>query len=305
MEVTFSIIIPVFNVEPYLRECLDSVLHQSCGNWEAVCVNDGSTDGSASILEEYAALDNRIRIINQPNGGLSAARNTGLQKASGEYILFLDSDDWLETRALEIIKKELSPSLDMLCFGGWQGDKSETPIAEGPMKGWDYYNRHALEHREFPFVCVVLRCYRRQFLIDNHLDFKEGILHEDNHFTPRVCLKSKSAKVIPEQLYHYRVRPGSIMTTRSLHSREDIIRIANELSELFGKEKDIDKTIVCRAITHHYQAAFVGASRQETDTLRPLVNWRLYYTASRTKFRHRVNYAALRLSPTLFRLIDK
>ena len=100
----FSIIIPVYNVERYLRDCLNSVLGQTCHEWEAICVNDGSTDGSKFILEEYAAEDPRIKVITKNNGGLSSARNVGLERAEGDYILFLDSDDWLEGRALEILK---------------------------------------------------------------------------------------------------------------------------------------------------------------------------------------------------------
>ena len=86
----FSIIIPVYKVEKFLRECLDSVIGQTFQEWEAVCINDGSTDGSATVLEEYAAKDRRFRVINQPNGGLSAARNAGMKAVKGEHVLFLD-----------------------------------------------------------------------------------------------------------------------------------------------------------------------------------------------------------------------
>ena len=89
----FSVIIPVYNVAPYLRECLDSVLAQTCPDWEAICVDDGSTDGSGAILDDYAAKDARLRVIHQPNAGVSAARNVALERVSGEWILFLDGDD--------------------------------------------------------------------------------------------------------------------------------------------------------------------------------------------------------------------
>ena len=295
----FSIIIPVYNVEPYLRECLDSVLAQTCGDWEAVCVDDGSTDGSAAILAEYAARDSRFRIVTQPNGGLSAARNTGLDHARGDYILFLDSDDWLENKALESINAQLSIlnsqfQIDMLCFGGWRGEQEERPTPAAYPTGWDYYNHQALAHHDFPFVCVVLRCYRREFLAKNHLRFREGILHEDNHFTPRVCLAAQRVAVIADPLYHYRIREGSIMTTRSLRSRQDMLRIANDLSALFAQRSDLDRRVVYRALTHHYQAAFLGATHDESRALRPLVDWRLYRTVSRTRLRHRLIFFLLR-----------
>lgn len=97
-----SIIIPVYNVEKYLRRCLDSVLNQTFTDWEAICVNDGSPDGSAAILSAYAARDARFKVITQENGGLSDARNTGMKHATGEYILYLDSDDFIHPQTLEI-----------------------------------------------------------------------------------------------------------------------------------------------------------------------------------------------------------
>lgn len=99
---TVSIIIPIYNVEKYLRRCLDSVLKQTFQNWEAICVNDGSPDNSSVILSEYAARDKRFKIVNKENGGLSDARNAGMQIATGDYILFLDSDDFIHPQTLEI-----------------------------------------------------------------------------------------------------------------------------------------------------------------------------------------------------------
>ncbi len=97
-----SVIIPVYNVEKYLPRCLDSVLSQTFTDWEAVCVNDGSPDGSRKILQEYADRDCRIKIVDKPNGGLSDARNVGMQNASGEYVVFLDSDDFIHPQTFEI-----------------------------------------------------------------------------------------------------------------------------------------------------------------------------------------------------------
>ena len=98
-----SIIIPVYNVERFLRRCLDSVLRQTFQYWQAICVNDGSTDGSLEILQEYAAKDSRFKVINKKNGGLSDARNTGMKYAKGEYVLFLDSDDFIHDQTLELM----------------------------------------------------------------------------------------------------------------------------------------------------------------------------------------------------------
>lgn len=301
----FSLVIPVYNVEPWLRQCLDSVLGQTFGDWEAVCVNDGSTDGSLALLQEYAAMDGRLRIVSQPNGGLSAARNTGLKAAKGDYVVFIDSDDWVEPSMLGRLAAECEGT-DMVCFACRRtSDNAYDAISPERSKGWDYYNRHALEARKVPFVCVWQRCYRRSFLVENNLTFREGILHEDNEFTPRACLKADSVKVITDVLYNYRVRPGSIMTTRGLKSKESLIAIGNALTELFSRECAIDRTTVYRHLTQCYQMAFLGNTREEDRHLRQLVDWGCYRRASRTKPRHRINYLLISISPALYRLIGK
>ena len=308
----FSVIIPVYNVEPYLRQCLDSVLAQDYADWEAICVDDGSTDRSGSILDEYAVRDSRLRVLTQLNRGLSAARNAGMDAAKGDYVLFLDSDDWLESHSLSTLADHLDGQPDMLCFNGQRFDEStgtllqpDSMTATDYPSGMYYYNANALLPRNFPFVCVVLRCYRRQLLTDNNLRFREGILHEDNHFTPRACLAASAVRVIPDVLYNYRVRPGSIMTTRSFRSRRDLLIVANDLAAFFTAQPDIDRSVAFRAITHHYQVPFLGCTCAESRQLRQLIDWHLYRTVSRTRPRHRLNYFLLRFTPTLFRLLNR
>lgn len=309
----FSIIIPIYNVEHFLQKCLDGLHLQTFTDYEVICVNDGSTDGSRSIVEEWINVsgnDHKVRLINQANAGLSAARNAGLKVAQGEYVLFLDSDDWLEPNALQALADNLNGE-DMLCFNGRryfedkeQYEQADNLQPESNITGWEYYNRHALEHRNFAFVCVVLRCYQRQFLMDNNLFFKQGIYHEDNLFTPYACYFAQKVKVIPDVLYDYRVRSSSIMTTRSLKHWQDIITTANELA-LFFQDKPIDKTILYRALTHYYQSAFQSIGPKEDKQLLPLVDWKCYHQVSRTKPRHQLQYAAMRISPRLFRFINK
>lgn len=306
----FSIIIPVFNVAQYLCDCLDSVLDQTFPDFEAICVNDGSTDNSLEILEEYQKKDPRIKVICQENQGLSGARNTGIKAAQGEYLFFLDSDDWLAKNALEILSNNINVQ-DLLCFSGQryfedtrEFDKADVLPNESGISGWEYYNRHALEHRNFAFVCVVLRTYRRQYLIDNNLSFERGIYHEDNMFTPLACYYAKSVKVIPDVLYFYRVRGKSITTTKSLKHKQDKVYIANTLAQRF-RDKDIEKTILYRSLTHHYQSVMNNVSQEEVKELSKLVDWKLYRMVSRTKLRHRFNYAVIRLMPYYFQKLNK
>ena len=301
----FSIVVPVYNVEQYLGQCLESLQAQNYGDYEVICVNDGSSDGSKEILSAWEPRMQKMRVIDRENGGLSAARNTGLEAATGDYVVFVDSDDWVEPTMLSTLAESIGDE-DIACFACQRTDNEATDsLPKEQTSGWEYYNHHALEHREIPFVCVWQRCYRRQFLLDNSLWFREGILHEDNEFTPRACLKAESIKVIPDVLYNYRVRPNSIMTTRGLRSKESLITIGNELSELFSHESGIDKTIIYRALTQCYQMAFIDNSKDEDRQLQQLIDWNAYHRVSRTKLRHQINYAAIRLSPSLFRLIDK
>lgn len=292
----FSIVIPVYNVEYYLRDCLNSVLNQTFADWEAICVNDGSTDNSAAILEDYSLKDHRIKVIAQPNGGLSAARNTGMKVAQGDYVLFLDSDDWLETNALEIISKKLDDQ-DMLCFAGRRYfeetgafNPTDQLVGETYERGMVYYNDNALLHRDFAFVCVVLRAYKRSFLADNGLCFKEGIFHEDNLFTPMACFYAGKVLQFPDCLYDYRVRANSITDGNLSKRLIDLMGTANDLAAFFINKEGFDKTVVYRAITHHYQRVFVDASKSDRRQLRQLCEWKCYRKVSRTKLRHILNY---------------
>ena len=306
----FSVIIPAYNVEAYLQDCLGSVAAQSFGDWEAIVVDDGSTDGTGAIAETWAGKDERIRVLRQVNQGLSAARNAGMELARGEYLLFLDGDDWLEKDALEVLGTEIEGE-DVICFGGrryFEENKTFEEADEIAEKsyvcGWEYYQENALKSRHFAFVSVVMRAYRRAFLEEQGLQFKEGIYHEDNLFTPIVLFFAGKTRVVCKNLYNYRVREGSIMTSPSNKNKLDKILIANKLATFFVS-KDVPKTVVYRYITHIYQTVFYEPQPKDVEKeLLQAVEWKGYYRVSRTKLRHRVLYAALRVSPTLFRIIN-
>ena len=300
----FSVVVPVYNVEAYLDDCLHSLQTQDYSDYEVICVNDGSTDGSRKNLAEWEPRFPQMRVIDRENGGLSAARNTGLQAAIGDYVVFVDSDDWVEPMMLNRLAKEANGE-DMICFACRRTDNNTYDTLQPEQdRGWSYYNRHALEHREVPFVCVWQRCYQREFLNDNNLRFREGILHEDNEFTPRACLKAKNVKIIPDVLYNYRVRPGSIMTTQGLRSRESLVEIANSLSDLFASETSINRTIVYQFLTQCYQMAFIDNTHEEDRFLLSLIDWHCYRRVSRTKLRHRIHYYTLKFLGVLPRFAN-
>jgi len=307
--VFFSIVVPVYNVEQFLQKCLDSVVNQMFPNYEVICVDDGSTDKSAEILNEYALRYPFIRIIRQPNKGLSGARNTGIQAASGDYIVLLDSDDWLQPNALRVFADNLSDE-DMLCYNGelfYEDGKNaemDTGFSEFLMNGWDYYNKYALVQRRFHFVCTVLRVYRREFLLQNHLQFKEGIYHEDNLFTPVACYFARKVKVIPDNLYHYRIREGSISQTPNIKRLFDIITVANELAAFFVPLQGMDKRTVYREIAGEYFKGFMPDEIQKYGNLdkelTERINWNFFKKVSIFS-RHKRIFILLKINPIMFR----
>lgn len=306
----FSIIIPVYNVEQYLRDCLNSVVLQSHCDYEVICVNDGSTDGSLAILEEFQKKYNQITVITQQNKGLSGARNAGIRTAKGDYLFFLDSDDWIETTALEVLVRQLSGE-DMVCFNGrrffenGETEEPDTGISESNLSGWEYYNKYALVPRKFHFVCTVLRLYRREYILKNNLFFEEGIYHEDNLFTPLACYYAQVVKVIPDCLYIYRIREGSIMQTGNMKRLYDKITVANKLSDFFIPIQSIDKSKLYREIAGEYFGSYMPEQQQlygnKDTTIKALVNWNNFREVS-IYSRHRRIYLILSIHPMLFRM---
>ncbi len=223
--VTVSVVIPVYNTEKYLREALDSIVNQTLKDIEIICVNDGSTDGSAKILEEYAKKDNRISIITQENKGQSCARNAGIMAARGKYIYFMDSDDILETTALEeSIQIMEGKDLDVMCFDGEafaENPELMTPYFKTAYKRSRAYNDVydgaellKLFRKENKYSPVVwLQIYKASFLRNNDIYFIPGILHEDDAFIFSTFLNSRRTSHVNRIYFHRRLHENSIMTS--------------------------------------------------------------------------------------------
>lgn len=291
----FSIIIPVYNVEKYLRDCLNSVIFQSFTDWEAICVDDGSTDTSLAILMEYEKKDNRIKIIHKGNKGLSSARNEGIKQAKGEYIVFLDSDDWISKQMLEIVSNE-ERGEDLICFSGikyFESDMSYSPREHlapvDNITGMEYFDKYSMDLKELHFDCAVSRAYRREYLLDSGLWFKEGRLHEDFLFTPQACWYANRVKVIDECLYYYRIRPGSITTSPNIKGLFDYIKSNNELASFFISKRYYSKAVYTR-ICQSYQIFILRSNRSSDRGIKETIDWNCYKIVSSTKIRHKFNY---------------
>ena len=258
MKPSLSIIIPVYNVEKYLAKCLDSVLVDNQFTGQVICVNDGSTDGSLAILEEYAATYPNVEIISQSNAGLSAARNTGLDHATGDYVFFPDSDDWIFSGSIEEITSKIDGE-DVIYFNArvYYEEKQSfgSEIAIPNIKNMDgpaYFAAIYGKPRNMPCVCVGGGFYRRSFLIENNLYFEPGIYHEDNYFTPQVLLAAKHVSSINEDVYAYRIRKGSITAHVTEKHIKDLLSIARNLYanyEKIGNVTDLFYADICGIYT--------------------------------------------------------
>lgn len=234
----FSIIIPVYNVAPYLRECLDSVLVQTFTDWECLCVDDGSTDESGAILDEYAQKDPRFRVFHQANAGVSAARNLGLDNAKGEWIGFLDGDDVWTTKWLEVVAREIETNAQIEwvnvrgCYGFNDG---ETPCTmtgdvtqknvfirdELTIKGWEQISRNSVPWVNFFKLSKVQGLY-----------FAKGIrFREDALFLFEAVTKIRAGVMIDCLGYSQRVRSGS--ATNSQRRRDDTIKLLTAYLKLW------------------------------------------------------------------------
>ena len=242
--VKVSVIVPVYNVEKYLEECLESIIDQSLRDIEIVCVNDGSTDGSLSILEEYAKLDDRIKIISQENQGLAAARNTGLDNISGDYVYFIDSDDFLELNALEeLYNVSVEKSLDFVLFKliNFDDETNEFYTISGyempaisDLVGDNVFNHNDLGELNFKMaVSATSKLYNREFINKIGARFPEGLIFEDNVFFWNVLFNAERIYFLQEHFYNRRRHANSITGSASLNF-VDTLEIHNRIFEKYS-----------------------------------------------------------------------
>ncbi|MCM1265468.1 MAG: glycosyltransferase [Candidatus Gastranaerophilales bacterium] len=209
-----SVIIPIYNVEEYLRECLDSVINQTLKDIEIICINDCSPDNCSQILNEYANKDNRIKIINfEENKGIGYARNKGLEIATGEYIMLLDSDDWYELDACETAYNHITTSKDKIAFFSYKWFYNETfeerTYFKQLLKDRPYLYNVKLYNLDENYLCAYhwTGIYNREFLIENNIKYSHTSASEDTLFKIRGLTKAESITIINQTLICYRIIP--------------------------------------------------------------------------------------------------
>ena len=255
-----SIIVPIYKVENYLSECISSIINQTYTQVQIILVDDGSPDRCGEICDEFAESDSRILVIHKANGGLSDARNAGMRAATGKYILFLDSDDYLEENAVsELLEFSKKNDLDILMFDAVSFDDSKTHISDDLKNKYiaknTYSGRYAgadlfkmlVDNSDYRSP-VQYFFFNREFLQSANLSFHYGILHEDEEFTFLALLYAKRIMHLPKVLYHHRFRSDSIMGVRFRKANTDsiykIIASVTERYAFFTDEKDTSSAYI-------------------------------------------------------------
>ncbi len=236
-----SVIVPVYNVETYLKQCLDSLLAQTLKDMEIIAVNDGSTDSSEEILKDYQKkYPDKIRYVNKENGGLSSARNFGLKYADAQYVTFLDSDDYLKEDAYEkmicIADQEM---LDVVCAGllfFWEDHKRNFSL-----DGFSTISPKGARHNLLLAPQYAWnKIYRLDFFKNNHFQYPEGLWFEDIPVTTKMALYTDKIGYVDEILYYYRQRTTSIMAAYDNPKLKDIYIVLESVYQNFKQEDKVE-----------------------------------------------------------------
>ncbi|MDF7676946.1 glycosyltransferase [Neisseriaceae bacterium ESL0693] len=239
MKDLLSVIIPVYNVKSYLAICLDSILQQTYPHLEIICVDDGSTDGSDIILDQYAGQDARIKVIHQQNGGMSAARNAGIKIATGQYITFVDSDDYINPETYSLCIPLFLMDIDVVIFAAQLIDgkkylnKNDDDYFEVHHQNKVQITPEVLSHEN---VMAWNKIYKSDIIKSNNILFFDGLWYEDVGFFWQYMSFVQHAYFLRNQLYHYRRHPGTIM-----------------FSTFLGNDRAIDRLIIYSKLLSFWQ----------------------------------------------------
>ncbi len=275
-----SVIVPVYNVKDYLCLCLDGLLEQTYEDLEIILVDDGSTDGSGEICEQYAQKDDRIRVLHKPNGGQSSARNMGIDIARGKWLTFVDSDDLVAPDMIEKLYAAIGDGDIAMC------DRQkfvDAPVQSSqPGVVTRYSNMEFLPKIfEAPrFIAIWGKLYRRE--VFQTFRFAEGIIYEDEDALPQLIYAAREIAYLQEEKYFYRVRPESTMTSGFSKKRLDIIEVSRRRIDLFTQWglTDLRKKAV-KDYYHHLkrleqQTAGVQWEAEHTLVQNELAQWPKY-----------------------------
>lgn len=235
-----SIIVPVYNVEKYLNRCVDSILNQTFSDFELILVDDGSPDNCGKICDEYAKKDDRVRVIHKPNGGLSDARNAGiewaLKNSDSEWITFIDSDDWVHHRYLEFLLKAVIENNTLISICKYHSTHNEIKIDENIIFTSEILDTEEFQIQRFTYsIIAVVKLIRKELITD--IRFPVGKLHEDAFTIWKLLIKVDSISFVDLELYYYFQNPNSIMHVQWTPRRLDEVQAFEEQIKFYEKNK--------------------------------------------------------------------
>lgn len=287
MKRVLSIIVPIYNVEKYLKKCIDSLINQIKNeeDVEVLLIDDGSTDNSIEICDIYADKYSYIQVYHKKNGGLSDARNFGIRKSSGDYLIFIDSDDYVDLKLVSEVKKNINKNPDIILWDARYVNEDDVEINNikykmkhvALKKDEIYSGKMVLENsfekvKELP-TAVWLGAYKRSFIEDEVLFFEKGLLHEDEMWTLKVIFEAQSIIYINQDLYCYRIRENSIMRNNDKNKRhiEAYVYIYNSLIEYFNlkvKDKNLLELIMDNLMKRYLHALSMWEAYKYKETLK-------------------------------------
>lgn len=240
-----SVIVPVYKVEPYLRKCVDSLLQQDLADdeYEIILVDDGSPDGCGAICDDYASQHAHVKVVHRPNGGLSAARNSGIEVATGDYVFFVDSDDYVEPNVLRtLVDKAEVDDLDVLRFNYRNvNERYEAFEPNKVSKPFMDYRDKVCDGPTFLVERLGYGCYAWQFVVRRALldvcRFKKGIYLEDTEWTPRLLAEAQRVSSTDLIVYNYLQREGSITQNKDAEKKKKLLADLFSLIDSMQEQK--------------------------------------------------------------------
>lgn len=269
-----SIIVPVYNVEKYLSHCLDSLINQTLKDIEIIVVNDGATDNSPKIIEKYAQKDSRIRVVNQKNQGLSGARNSGVKIANGDYISFVDSDDWLDVNFIEKLYSSAIKNNADIAVGGMKRQREKSFKYRLNFKEEKVYTnlQDKLDVCRIPECCYACGKLFKKDLILNRF-FKKGVYFEDVIWTPYIIKDSKSLVTVPNTYYYYRANNASIVKSVQSEKKQHDSYVAKKGIVEFYKSNNLILKNKCKAVTKRIKYLF----KVPVFKIKEINGWEIFY----------------------------
>ncbi len=319
----FSIILPIYNVETYLRECVDSILNQTYKNYEIILVDDGSKDRSPDICDELARKNECIKVIHKKNGGLSDARNVGTKEALGKYIVYIDSDDFvLDREFLSKLSEKIKRGADLVFYKYQKYFNKNRQLEEckfsysSAMREDTYANKiNALVKADAFYGMAWIKAIKKSVLLDNQIEFENGLLGEDMEWNYHIIFNASSIEFIDEPMIAYRQREGSITSTQKLKNLTDFIYILEKWSERITKEmKDENlKVALYGSLAKYYSNLLVVYARLSDPKKKTYVkkikdlDWLLKYGMShRPKMIYKIyRIAGFGLTITALKMLDR